>query len=90
MTLGEALEFLFQCHRGAPFLFFSGNTFGEIVRNGCRGINWQRAAILLCRGGRCGAGCGRNVRPRATRVVPFSSHSVLFSRPAFSAEQVLK
>lgn len=32
MTLGEALEFLFQCHRGAPFLFFNGNTFGEIAR----------------------------------------------------------
>ena len=32
MTLGEALDFLFQCHRGAPFLFFNGNTFGEIAR----------------------------------------------------------
>lgn len=32
MTLGEALDFLFQCHQGAPFLFFNGNTFGEIAR----------------------------------------------------------
>jgi hypothetical protein len=32
MTLGEALELLFQCHRGAPFLCFNGNTFGEIAR----------------------------------------------------------
>jgi len=32
MTLGEAPDFLFQCHRGAPFLFFNGNTFGEIAR----------------------------------------------------------
>ncbi len=32
MTLGEALDFLFQCHCGAPFLFFNGNTFGEIAR----------------------------------------------------------
>ena len=32
MTLGETLDFLFQCHRGAPFLFFNGNTFGEIAR----------------------------------------------------------
>src|SRR5512135_3241411 len=32
ITLGEALDFLFQCHRGAPFLFFNGNTFGEIAR----------------------------------------------------------
>jgi hypothetical protein len=26
------LDFLFQCHRDAPFLFFNGNTFGEIAR----------------------------------------------------------
>ncbi len=32
LTLGEALDFLFQCHRAAPFLFFNGNTFGEIAR----------------------------------------------------------
>jgi hypothetical protein len=32
LTLGETLEFLFQCHRAAPFLFFNGNTFGEIAR----------------------------------------------------------
>jgi len=32
LTLGETLDFLFQCHRAAPFLFFNGNTFGEIAR----------------------------------------------------------
>jgi len=32
LTLGETLEFLFRCHRAAPFLFFNGNTFGEIAR----------------------------------------------------------
>jgi hypothetical protein len=32
LTLGEALDFLFQCHRAAPFLFFNGNTIGEIAR----------------------------------------------------------
>src|SRR5437879_6003957 len=32
LTLGEALDFLFQCHCQAPFLFFNGNTFGEIAR----------------------------------------------------------
>jgi hypothetical protein len=32
LTLLETLEFLFQCHRGAPFLFFNGNTFAEIAR----------------------------------------------------------
>jgi hypothetical protein len=32
LTLGEALDFLLQCHRAAPFLFFNGNTFGEIAR----------------------------------------------------------
>jgi hypothetical protein len=32
LTLGEALDFRFQCHRAAPFLFFNGNTFGEIAR----------------------------------------------------------
>ena len=32
LTLGETLDFLFQCHRAAPFLFFNGNTFGEIGR----------------------------------------------------------
>ena len=32
LTLGEALDFLLQCHRSAPFLFFNGNTFGEIAR----------------------------------------------------------
>ena len=26
------MDFLFQCHRDAPFLFFNGNTFGEIAR----------------------------------------------------------
>ena len=28
----EAFEFLQSCHRGAPFLFFNGNTFAEIGR----------------------------------------------------------
>jgi hypothetical protein len=32
VTCGELLEFLFQCHRRAPFLFFNGNTFAEIAR----------------------------------------------------------
>jgi hypothetical protein len=32
LTLGEALDFLLECHRAAPFLFFNGNTFGEIAR----------------------------------------------------------
>jgi hypothetical protein len=32
LTLGETLEFLLQCHRAAPFLFYNGNTFGEIAR----------------------------------------------------------
>ena len=32
MTLGETLDFLLTCHRRAPFLFFNGNTFGEIAR----------------------------------------------------------
>src|SRR5256712_3440260 len=26
-SLGETIEFLRQCHRRAPFLFFNGNTF---------------------------------------------------------------
>jgi hypothetical protein len=32
LTLGETLDFLFQCDRSALFLFFNGNTFGEIAR----------------------------------------------------------
>jgi hypothetical protein len=32
LTLGEILDFLLECHRSAPFLFFNGNTFGEIAR----------------------------------------------------------
>ena len=32
MTFGETLDFLLECHRSAPFLFFNGNTFGEIAR----------------------------------------------------------
>jgi hypothetical protein len=31
-TLGEALDFLFECHRAAPFLFYNDATFGEIAR----------------------------------------------------------
>lgn len=30
--MGETLDFLLACHRSAPFLFFNGNTFGEIAR----------------------------------------------------------
>lgn len=30
--LGEAIDFLRRCHRGAPFLFFNGNTFGDFGR----------------------------------------------------------
>jgi hypothetical protein len=32
LTLGETFDFLLECHRSAPFLFFNGNTFGEIAR----------------------------------------------------------
>jgi len=32
LTLQELLDFLRQCHRGAPFLFFNGNTFAEVAR----------------------------------------------------------
>src|SRR5436190_24348130 len=32
LSLGELLDFLLQCHRAAPFLFFNGNAFGEIAR----------------------------------------------------------
>jgi hypothetical protein len=33
LTLLEVLRFLKHCHRSAPFLFFNGNTFGEIGRS---------------------------------------------------------
>lgn len=32
LTLSETFDFLQACHRGAPFLFFNGNTFAEIGR----------------------------------------------------------
>ena len=32
LTLGDTLDFLLECHRSAPFLFFNANTFGEIAR----------------------------------------------------------
>jgi len=32
VTLLDTLRFLRSCHRNAPFLFFNGNTFGEIGR----------------------------------------------------------
>ena len=32
LTLAETFDFLQACHRGAPFLFFNGNTFAEIGR----------------------------------------------------------
>jgi hypothetical protein len=31
-TLDETIEFLRQCHRRAPFLFFNGNTFADVGR----------------------------------------------------------
>lgn len=32
ITLAETIDFLRACHRGAPFLFFNGNTFSSIGR----------------------------------------------------------
>jgi hypothetical protein len=32
MTLAETLDFLRQCHRRAPFLYFNGNTFADLGR----------------------------------------------------------
>src|SRR5215510_340315 len=32
LSLLETFDFLFRCHRAAPFLFFNGNTFAEIAR----------------------------------------------------------
>jgi hypothetical protein len=32
LTLEETIEFLRQCHRSAPFLFFNGNTFADVAR----------------------------------------------------------
>ena len=32
LTLGQTLDFLLECHRSAPFLFFNGNTLVEIAR----------------------------------------------------------
>src|ERR1041385_9391549 len=32
LSLNETIEFLRQCHRRAPFLFFNGNTFADIGR----------------------------------------------------------
>jgi hypothetical protein len=31
-SLAETIEFLWQCHRRAPFLFFNGNTFADVGR----------------------------------------------------------
>jgi hypothetical protein len=31
-SLAETIEFLRQCHRKAPFLFFNGNTFADVGR----------------------------------------------------------
>src|ERR1051325_2859593 len=31
LTLADTLDFLFRCHRSAPFLFFNGNTFAEVA-----------------------------------------------------------
>lgn len=32
LSLAETIDFLRACHRGAPFLFFNGNTFASIGR----------------------------------------------------------
>src|SRR5271157_5819936 len=32
LSIDEAVKFLRQCHRRAPFLFFHGNTFADIGR----------------------------------------------------------
>ena len=32
LTFQALLDFLRRCHRGAPFLFFNGNTFAEVAR----------------------------------------------------------
>jgi hypothetical protein len=32
LSLAETIEFLRQCHRRAPFLFFNGNTFADVGR----------------------------------------------------------
>src|ERR1017187_2195232 len=32
LSLAQTIEFLRQCHRRAPFLFFNGNTFADVAR----------------------------------------------------------
>src|ERR1017187_3313666 len=32
LSLAQTIEFLRQCHRRAPFLFFHGNTFADVAR----------------------------------------------------------
>jgi hypothetical protein len=32
LSLADTLDFLQQCHRRAPFLFFNGNTFADVSR----------------------------------------------------------
>ncbi len=32
LSLAETIDFLRQCHRSAPFLFFNGNTFADVGR----------------------------------------------------------
>src|SRR5438034_8734960 len=32
LSLDETIDFLRQCHRRAPFLFFNGNTFADVGR----------------------------------------------------------
>jgi hypothetical protein len=46
LTLADSLEFLFRCHRSAPFLFFNGNTFAEVAR---RIVDLLFADLPLCR-----------------------------------------
>lgn len=46
LTLAEALDFLFVCHRDEPFVFFSGPTFAEVAR---RIVDAQLADLSLDR-----------------------------------------
>ncbi|MGI8967086.1 MAG: hypothetical protein ACR2H1_13500, partial [Limisphaerales bacterium] len=46
LSLQETFDFLQECHRGAPFLFFNGNTFSEVAR---RIIDAFLTEFPLCR-----------------------------------------
>src|SRR6266480_7418751 len=43
LSLNETIDFLRQCHRRAPFLFFNGNTFADMGRQIPHGI-WPMPA----------------------------------------------